>query len=187
MENTQYRFVIVGSLAIVILGVGAWWYTSRPAMYPFEFVAGEEVTSWDFQGAYTGQAEFEEKGRTDITRLKELFGQEGYTDYELYVSLANQYELLGDGRGAYDNLLRAIAIDPENTGLAWHNLGKLLERFGAYESARIAYDAMVDAQPILQYQNVRVEFLKMRMPENTEAIKQAENQLNSTLGEFILE
>src|SRR3989344_2185294 len=88
MENTQYRFVIVGSLAIVILGVGAWWYTSRPAMYPFEFVAGEEVTSWDFQGAYTGQAEFEEKGRTDITRLKGLFGQEGGKGYKNYFFLS---------------------------------------------------------------------------------------------------
>ena len=187
MENTQYRFIIAGSLILVILGVGAWWYTSAPDMYPFELATGESISSWDFKGVYTGNSELEQRGKEEITRLMGLFGQEGYTDYELYVSIANQYDLLGNGRKEYDYLRMALAVDAEHTGLAWHNMGKLLERFGAYQSARIAYDAMVEAQPILQYQSVRVEFLKMYMPEDTEAIKRAENQLSGTAGEFIVE
>lgn len=187
MENTQYRFVIIGILAIVILGVGAWLYTSEPAMYPFELAAGEEIASWDFQGAYTGNQELEVRAEMEINRLKGLFGQEGYTDYELYVSIANQHGLLGDGKKEYDYLMRALAIDSENTGLAWHNLGKLLERLGSYQSARIAFDAMVKAQPVIQYQTVRLEFLRTHMPEDTEAIAAAEAELRATLGEFILE
>ena len=187
MENTQYRFIIAGSLILVILGVGAWWYTSKPDMYPFTFAAGEEVTSSDFQGVYTGNPELEEKGRSEITRLQGLFGQEGYTDYELYVSIANQYELLGDGKETYNYLRMALAIDPEHTGLAWHNLGKLLERFGVYQSARTAFDAMVKAQPILQYQATRLEFLRAYMPEDTEAIAQAEAAMRAVTGELILE
>ena len=187
MENTQYRFIIAGSLVLVILGVGAWWYTSAPEMYPFELASGESVSSWSFQGAYTGNPELEAKAETEIERLEGLFGQEGYTDYELDVSIANQHNLLGDGKKEYDYLMRALAIDSEKTGLAWHNVGKLFERLGAIQTARIAYDNMVEAQQVIQYQIERLEFLQAYMPEDIEAIKQAEAQLQGTSGELILE
>lgn len=182
--NTKTAGIIV---VLLVIAGGAWWYTSQPEMYQFEFAEGEKITSWDFQGVYTDNAELEERVQTEITRLKGLFGQEGYTDYELYVSIANQYELLGDGEKTYNYLRMALAVDAEHTGLAWHNMGKLLERFGLFESARIAFDAMVEAQSAIQYQTVRLEFLKTHMPEDTEAIERAQAQLDGTLGEFVTE
>ena len=188
MMGSPHRNTLIGIAAVaLLLGLGAWWYTAQPASYDFEFVAGEEVVSWNFQGAYTGNPELEARAEAEIGRLKGLFGQEGYTDYELYISIANQYGLLGDGKGEYDYLTRALAIDSEATGLAWHNMGKLLERLGALKTARIAYDNMVKAQPVIQYQTERLEFLRAYMPEDTEAIAEAEAQLQGTAGEFILE
>ena len=174
-------------IVVVLLAAGAWWYATQPSAYTFPLASVESVSSWSFQGAYTGNPEFEARAEAETDRLLGLFGQEGYTDYELYVSLANQYGLLGDGKREYDYLMRALAIDSEKTGLAWHNVGKLLERLGALKTARIAYDNMVKAQSVIQYQTTRLEFLREHMPEDTEAIAEAEAQLQGTRGELILE
>jgi len=187
MEHTKNRYILIGIVVLIALSIGAWFAWEKAPMYSFPLVLGEEVASWDFVGTYEDGGALEVRVRSDITRLNGLFGQEGYTDYELYVSLANQYELLGDGKKSYDYLLKALAIDAETTGLAWLNMGKLMERFGALKTARIAFDRMVAAQASLQYQTTRLEFLKAYMPEDMAAIKQAEAQLNGTLGEFVAE
>ena len=109
--------------------------------------------------------------------MKGLMGSPDFTKYELYVSIANQYELLGDGKQEFTYLNYALAIDSTKTGLAWHNMGKLLERLGAYKSARVAYDRMVQAQSTSQYIRARLEFLQAHMPEDTDAIAQAQADL----------
>lgn len=174
-------------IAAALIAAGAWWYTAQPAMYEFQFAEGETISSWSFKGAYTGNTELENKAKAEISRLEGLFGSKEFTDYVLYVSIANQYNLMGDGEKEYEYLRKALAVDSEHTGLAWHNLGKLLERFYAYKSARIAYDNMVQAQAAIQYQSTRLEFLRSHMPEDTAAIKEAETKLNETLGELVAE
>ena len=62
-----------------------------------------------------------------------------------------------------------------------------MQRWGALKTARSASDNMVRAQASLQYQEVRLEFLKTRVPEDTEAIAQAQAQLDATLGEYVIE
>lgn len=143
----------------------------------FSLVPGEAVASWDFAGTHKDGGQLEAGVRADVTRLKGLINSGAYTNYELYVSLANQYELLGDGKQEFTHLNYAIAIDSTKTGLAWHNMGKLLERLGAYKSARVAYDRMVQAQSTSQYIRARLEFLQAHMPEDTAAIAQAEADL----------
>ncbi len=143
----------------------------------FSLVSGETIASWDFSGSYKDGGQLEAKVRADITRLKGLLNSGTFTNYELYVSIANQYELLGDGKQEFTYLNYALAIDSTKTGLAWHNMGKLLERLGAYKSARVAYDRMLQAQPTSQYIRARLEFLQARMPEDTAAIAQAEADL----------
>ncbi len=155
---------------------------SAPAA-PFALVAGEAIASWDFAGTYNDNGQLEAKVRVDIERLKGLLNSGTYTNYELYVSIANQYELLGEGKQEYTYLNYALAIDSTKTGLAWHNMGRLLERLGAYKSARVAYDRMVEAQPIRQYILARLEFLKARMPGDTNAIAQAEAALAASSAE----
>lgn len=143
----------------------------------FSLVPSETVASWDFAGTYNDNGQLEAKVRADIERLKGLLNSGEYTKYELYVSIANQYELLGDGKQEFTYLNYALALDSTKTGLAWHNMGKLLEKLGAYKSARVAYDRMIQAQVTSQYIRARLEFLKAHIPEDTDAIKQAEADL----------
>src|SRR3989344_9088271 len=119
MGNTRNTLIIIGIL-LIFLVAGGWWYSQRDAGYAHQFIEEESVT-WDFQGAYEGNAELEEKARNEIARLEGLIDNEedDNTDYAVYVSIANQYDLLGDGENEYAYLKKALAIDPEHTGLAW--------------------------------------------------------------------
>lgn len=149
-----------------------------PAVKPtFSLVPGDEPVSWYFVGTYNDGGQLEARATSEIQRMKGLLNSGTFTNYELYVSIANQYELLGDGKQEYIYLNYALAIDSTKTGLAWHNMGKLLERVGSYKSARVAYDAMIAAQTTSQYIRARLEFLKAYMPEDTDAITQAEIDL----------
>ncbi|MBI5457529.1 hypothetical protein HY971_02270 [Candidatus Kaiserbacteria bacterium] len=154
-----------------------------PVAFPsvFSLVPGDVVASWDFAGTHKDSGQLEASVRADITRLKGLINSGAHTNYELYVSIANQYELLGDGGKEFTYLNYALAIDSTKTGLAWHNMGKLLERLGAYKSARVAYDRMIAAQTTSQYIRARLEFLKAHMPEDTDAIQQAEADLAASV------
>ena len=143
----------------------------------FSLVSGEVIASWDFVGTYNDNGQLEARANAEIARMKGLLNSGTYTNYELYVSIANQYELLGDGKQEFTYLNYALAIDSTKTGLAWHNMGKLLERLGAYKSARVAYDKLVQAQPTTQYLRARLEFLQAHMPEDTVAIAQAQADL----------
>ena len=51
-------------------------------------------------------------------------------------------------------------IVPTPTGLAWHNLGVLLSRLGALQTARIAYEKATLVEPqISSYHYAYIEFL----------------------------
>lgn len=148
--------------------------------YSFSLVPGEGIASWDFAGTHKDGGQLEARVRAEIEKMKGLLNSGASNRYELYVSIANQYNLLGDGRQEFTYLNYALGVDSTKTGLAWHNMGKLLERLGAYKSARVAYDAMIQAQPTSQYILARLEFLKAHMPEDTDAIGQVEADLGTS-------
>lgn len=153
---------------------------SSAAKPAFSLVPGDEPVSWYFVGTYSDGGEFEARATSEIGRMKGLLNSGTFTNYELYVSIANQYELLGDGKQEYTYLNYALAIDSTKTGLAWHNMGKLLERLGVYKSARVAYDRMIQAQSTTQYIRARLEFLQAHMPEDTDAINEAQAALSAS-------
>lgn len=171
------------AVAILLLTGGAWLYMSRDTLYPFELVEGDTISSWDFKGVYTGNSELEKKAQTGIERLMGMFGTEGNPDYILYVSLAGQYELLGDGAKEYEYLLRALAEDSKKTGLAWYNLGALLVRLGALESARVAYEHAVQAQPEPQYVMAYLEFMAQHFSDDTATVEKTFADVKTLFGE----
>jgi tetratricopeptide (TPR) repeat protein len=191
LEQTSHllRNVSVGiALSLAVISAGWYWYGTHPTNNPhpedFSFTLSEKIENWQFKGVYTGNSELEKKAQADIDRLNGMFGTEGNTDYILYVSIAGQYELLGDGAKEYEYLLRALAEDSEKTGLAWYNLGVLLTRLGAFESARVAYEKAVAAQPQMdQYQTRYLEFLTQQFPKDEKAIEQALRDAEAILGE----
>ncbi len=124
----------------------------------------DTIVSWDFKGAYTGNAELTVKANTEIARLAALLGTDAYPDYTLLVSIANQYDLLGDGKNEFAYLQKALAIDSTNTGLAWHNAGQLFARLGAYRTARTALERAALAEPVAHYRRALADFLAAHYP-----------------------
>jgi len=164
---------IVGIFVVIIAGIVVWQFggihshieTPAPS-FPVALASGDEIASWNFIGAYTGQPELEQKAAAEVERLTGLLGTGEYTDYTLYVSIANQYDLIGDGTNELASLEKALAIDSTQTGLAWHNIGQLFARIGAYQTARAAFERAVDAQPTQQYEQALADFVQAH-PETT--------------------
>lgn len=164
----QKIYIIVAGVLLIFLGVGLWqWNGGKTEIPPFhiDIASGEEIKNWDFQGAYTGNAELEAKADAEIRRLTGLLGKKQYPDYMLYVSIANEYDLKGDGKNELAYLEKALVIDATTTGLAWHNAGQLFARFGAYTTARTAFERAAAAQTIEQYQRVLADFLSAHFPD----------------------
>lgn len=187
--SNNLRSALIGICFAVLLGLGAWLYSQQSAVHPLPIAEGDTIASWDWQGTHKDGGELEKRARDEITRSEELLGgdQSGEnddpTDYILYVSIANQYELLGEGKAAYDSLGKALTIDSTRTGLAWRNLGNLLERLGALNTARIAYAHAVEAQgQVSEYHVARLTFLMKYFAKDTAAIDAAFEEAEKGLG-----
>lgn len=156
---------------------------------PLPLARGDVIASWDFQGAYTDNPELIAKANVEIKRLSVLLVTATSSEMILSVGVANQYELLGDGKKQYDYLGRAIQASPEN-GLPWHNIGVLMERLGAYKTARIAYEKSTLMQPEMKfYHYAYIEFLTTRMKGDTATIEKAFATAEKNIGQtpYLLE
>jgi tetratricopeptide (TPR) repeat protein len=56
--------------------------------------------------------------------------------------MANVYLKLGDNNKAYEKMLRAVILEPENT-LYRYNLAIILDKLGRYEEAALAYRKLI--------------------------------------------
>ena len=182
-HNNTVRNISIVVLIIAAIGAGYWFMTSGAHILPI--AAGDTIRSWDFQGAHKDGGANEQKAHDEIARLEAGLkdAETEPTDYLLYVSIANQYVLLGEGKSAYDYLGKALEIDSEKTGMAWHNMGALLEQLGAYNTARIAYDRAAEVQPVVEtYHIARVQFLMKHFVEDSAAIESALQHAEQTFG-----
>lgn len=174
METNRTHMLIGGGVVLLALAAGAWWYMQNSFSFPL--AEGDAVSSWEFQGSHKDGGELEAGVRAEIERLESLFGnaENDPTDYSINIAISNQYDLLGDGKNAKKYLERALAIDSETTGLAWHNMGALMWRLGALNSARVAYGNAAEAQPqVEQYHLAYLEFLKNYFAEDTALLETA--------------
>jgi len=162
------NWMIYSSVTLLVIGsVAGLWYANRePVSYDFVLAPEDTISSWEFKGLYKDNVELVTRAQKEIGRLEALLGNENddFPEYELYVSIANQYNLLGNGEKEYQYLKYALALDSQNTGLAWNNLGDLLEKLGAYHSARTAFEKGIAAQSLPQYRQVYLEFLMKYYP-----------------------
>jgi tetratricopeptide (TPR) repeat protein len=121
--------------------------TNRPATSILPSIAkSDSIASWDFTGAYANHPDLIMKANADITRFSGLLITATSSTSDLLVSIANDYDLLGDGKQEFQYLSRAVAADP-TSGLPWHNIGVLMEKLGAPETAKNAYARAVLLQP----------------------------------------
>ncbi len=141
--------------------------------HPLPLANGDNIVSWNFKGAYTDNPELIEKAENEIKRLSGLLATATSSAMILSIGIANQYELLGDGKNQYEYLERAARTNPEN-GLPWHNLGVLMEKLGAFKTARTAYEKSTFVQPELKfYHYAYIEFLTSRTKDDVVNIEKA--------------
>ncbi len=157
----------LAAFVFVLLGLAA--FLTLPLIFGsgggYPLAAGDRIAAWQWQGPYRDGGAKEKQVTTDIAGMKQSLGKEGTSDYDAYVGLAAEYELLGDGKNAYQYLSKAIALEPAH-GLAYLNMGHLMEELGALHTAHTAYDQAVAAEPTNPlYQSSRSDFL-LKHPGN---------------------
>lgn len=136
----------------------------------FPINPADTIVSWNFKGPYTGNDALIAKASADIERLEELIGSGKYDDYDLYIGIGNANDLMGQGDVAYQNYNRAASIHPEK-GLAYANLGHLMDELGAYHTAADAYAKAAAVEPITQYKTAQMDYLTWRFPEEAARLK----------------
>lgn len=163
--SSNKKVLTYGALALFIGGALALFVLPFLNGAPAAELSGDDaVTEWTWKGPYKDGGALEEQTEREIADLKSELGKKTYPDYQLLVGIAGQYELLGDGKNAYAYLEKAIQEDPKQ-GLAYINLGHLMESLGAYDTAKEAYDTAVKLEPSNQaYAQARAQFLAKRFP-----------------------
>ncbi len=178
------KYWIVAGLAFIIAGSIAGYYdwqnrTLSTNLFPI--AEGDAIMSWDFEGYLNDDGPREAEALQKIKELKNQLGKND--DYSLYLSLAQKYDHLGDGKSSYEYLSRAIALDTLETSVAWHNMGVLMRKLGAYHTARIAHEQAVKIQPnISAFQISRVELMMYHFPKDTEGVEKAFKDAEELLG-----
>lgn len=169
---TNWRLLAVIALGAGII-VGTAWYGLGGGSYAFPINSKDDIASWSFTGAYTGNTELIAKAEEDTAKLEALLGTGEYDDYDLYIGIGNDANLMGEGRAAYEAYNRAVAIHPEK-GLAYANLAHLFDEIGAYYTAADAYAKAVEVEPTtLSYHEERLNFLTRQFPKEEEMILDA--------------
>lgn len=157
---------------------------TRPDPELPRIVKDDTIVSWNFPGAYVNNPELVAKANAEISRFSILLETATSSKMNLLVSIANNYDLLGDGKNEYDYLSRAIGVGGETTGLPWHNLGVLMEKLGALQTARVAYQKATIVQPQLkQWHFAYLEFLTTRMKDTVTDIEKAFAAAFKSLGQ----
>ena len=170
------------AVVIIVIGVAGGWYFGH-AVKPFPINSQDHLTSWSFKGAYTGNDTLIAQATADSAKLKGELGKGNYPDYDLYIGIGNDADLLGDGKAAYNAYDKAISLLP-NQGLAYVDLAHTMDELGAYHTAADAYAAAVHAQSgMLEYHVERLNFLTRQFPDDTTAIQAALKDVSDQFGD----
>lgn len=152
MEYIQkYKKIIGIIVGIIFLGALVWGFAlgPSPSSNGFALSKGSLPSSWEFTGLYN-TPELTATVQKNIDSLKGKINEEGADMYDIYLSIAQQYALVGKGEEAYDYLLKAAKQDPGNS-LTFQTMGNLMESLKAYTAAEEAYKQATIVQPqILQ-------------------------------------
>ena len=185
MQMSRNRWALIILIVLVIVGGGAWYYSAHraPSVTAFPINPQDSIASWNFKGAYTGDAALEQKATADEAKLKGMMTASSSEEYYLYIGIGNDENLLGHGKGAYDAYDKAASLFP-NQGLPYADLGHLMEELGAYYTAADAYAAAVHAEPgLLEFHTQRLAFLTRQFPNDTAMIQAALADANKQFGD----
>jgi tetratricopeptide (TPR) repeat protein len=164
---------IIGLVILLLVAGGCWYYFAKVRVPAIPINPNDTIASWSFKSLYAGNDALTAQTNADIARLSGLLGKGQYPDYELFVGIAQDYDYLGDGKTEFQYLEKAIVAGPTG-GVAWNNLGVLMEKLGALNTARAAYAQAVAVEPTVgAYQEAQLRFLTANFPQDTSAIETA--------------
>jgi len=164
---------IIGLVILVLVAVGVWYHFADMRIPAIPINPNDTIVSWSFRSIYNGNDARAARTQADIAKLSGLLGKDQHSNYELFVSIAQNYDLLGDGKSEFQYLERAIAAGPSG-GAAWNNLGVLMEKLGALYTARTAYaQAVAVESSVSAYQEAQLRFLTAHFPQDVSAIETA--------------
>ena len=171
MQILRKYWIIVLGVCIVVVAVAAaawWWVKVGPNPLPVD--PSDSIASWTLPDIYANNPAGEARTTADIAHLTSLMGGKQFTDYELLVGLAQDYEALGQAKTAYDYLIRAVHAGPTG-GLAWNNLGELMAQLGALTTAKTAYARAVAVEPtVMTFRLGQLQFLIQYFPQDSSDI-----------------
>lgn len=161
-----------GVLVAIIIGVFvAFSVGNRDSEEVFSLVSGERPV-WDISGIYEGNKELEARAQNEIEKLNSLRDSAEFSEYDIEIGIAQQYELLGNGERAYQHLLAAIEINPARS-LAYSNLGVLLGKAGARESAKVSFEMALDRDDNVTNRINYIQHLEQYFGNNLSLIESA--------------
>ena len=179
-----------GNAPIVATSTGSTSTSTQPvatssvqAFIPFPINKADTITSWNFKGAYAGNALLTTQAQADITNLTNLLAAGKFDAYNVYNAIANDYSSLGKGALAYQYYNRSIRLYP-NIGLAYANLGHFMDSMGAYYTAADAYAKATTVEPgMLEYHLERLTYLTRQFPKDNARIVAAITDASKQFGD----
>ncbi len=209
---TPKQWAILGTMLVALLALAGWSYMPKtpPVLVntagtasstesgpvaatttgagvvmtgPFPLNKADTIASWNFKGSYAGNSVLTAQANADIAHLTSLIGKGEYDDYDLYLGIGNDEGLLGDGKSAYENYNRSISIHPSK-GLAFVNLGHLMDQLGAHYTAADAYAKAVAVEPrMLEYHVQRLNYLTQQFANDNARIVAAFTDASKAFGD----
>lgn len=137
----------------------------------FTLVSGEKPV-WDFEGVFEQTPELTLRAETEKDRLVAMLGTEEFPDYDIEIGIAEQHSLLGEGEDAYEHLQKAISLS-EARSLAFVNMGTLLGKVGAPESAKLAYEMALDRDDTVQNRIQYIQHLEQYFGDDLDLVESA--------------
>tara|TARA_B100000508_G_scaffold60333_2_gene47539 strand:+ start:85147 stop:85734 length:588 start_codon:yes stop_codon:yes gene_type:complete len=163
--------ISLGVAVVLAVAIFAAVQVGNKTEVAFALVEGERPV-WDFEGSYEASEELTLRAETERERLEDLLGDGEFPDYDIYVGIAGQYSLLGEGKKAYEYLLISIK-ENEARSLAFINLGTLLGKVGAPESAKIAYEMGLDRDDNVQNRIQYIQHLEQYFGDDLDLVESA--------------
>lgn len=184
MAAGNKRWIIGGAAVLIVTALGvAGWLAEKARVPAFPINQKDSIASWSFKGAYTGNETLIAQADADIAHLEGLLGKGQYDDYDLHIGIGNDKNLVGDGKAAFAEYNRAVAIHADK-GLAYANIGHLMDELHAYETAADAYAAAVKAEPgQLAYHLERLSFLTRQFPKDSARLLEAFTDASAQFGD----
>ncbi len=187
--NTRRWIGMLVAIVIIVAG-GVWIFAATHAsVNPLPIDPRDSITSWNFQGAYSSATLAPQK-ETEIASFKAKLGKGQYPDYQILLAIGEDYELMGDGKDAYNYYGKSAEASSTQAALAFNNIGALMERLGAVNTAQEAYSKAVALNPQTElYQLAYLEFLTNDEPQSSitpAAFSAAKSALGSTTPDILI-